>query len=34
MMPHTPDHDFNMIFATALVLGMALGWVLRLLIGG
>jgi hypothetical protein len=27
-----PDHDFNMIFGTALVLGMAIGWVLRMLI--
>jgi hypothetical protein len=32
MAPHMPDHDFNMIFGTALVLGMAIGWVLRMLI--
>jgi hypothetical protein len=32
MTPHMPDHDFNMIFGTALVLGMAIGWVLRMLI--
>jgi hypothetical protein len=33
MTPHMPDHDFNMIFGTALVLGMAIGWTLHVMMG-
>jgi hypothetical protein len=33
MTPQFDDHDFNMIFGTALVLGMAIGWALHAIVG-